>query len=291
MAQRTRSCMIAADLPEPIAAKATILMSRIMRLYYEVALRAFRRATTYRVALLSGLITNAFFGAMLSFIYIGVYGGRSTMAGYSESDAISYLWAAQALITAGSAWITSDLTRSIKSGDVAVDLMRPWNYYAYWLSQQLGEKLLNLLMRGTLTYLVGVLYFGARVPSLSDMALFTPALLLAVCVSTALSFLVNATAFWLIDNSGVVNIVSILSMFLSGFLVPLAFFPPWLAQIARALPFQATNWIPIQVFLGRLRGAELLGALAVQLIWAIVLIGAALAITRAAMQKIVIQGG
>ena len=41
-----------------------------MRLYYEVALRAFRRATTYRVAFLAGIITNAFFGAIMSFVYI-----------------------------------------------------------------------------------------------------------------------------------------------------------------------------------------------------------------------------
>jgi ABC-2 type transport system permease protein len=262
-----------------------------MRLYYEIAVRAFRRATTYRIATLSGMITNAFFGAMLSFIYIGVYAGRDSMAGYSAREAISYLWVGQSLIAVGSAWMTSELTRSIRSGDVAVDLMRPWNFYAYWLSQQIGDKLLNLIFRGSLTYLVGVLYFGAQIPSPVELALFLPSMLLAILVSTAFNFIVNATAFWLVDNTGVVNIASIVSMFFSGFLVPLAFFPPWLAQIAGALPFQAINWIPIQIFLGKLDGAALLEALAIQAIWAVALIMGALAMMRAAMQKIVIQGG
>ena len=55
-----------------------------MRLYYEVALRAFRRATTYRVAFLAGIITNAFFGAIMSFVYIAVYAARG------DAIAVSY---------------------------------------------------------------------------------------------------------------------------------------------------------------------------------------------------------
>jgi ABC-2 type transport system permease protein len=262
-----------------------------MRLYYEVARRAFRRATTYRVSFLSGLLTNAFFGAMISSIYLAAYGGRDQMAGYPAQEAISYLWAAQALISVGSAWVTSDLSRAIRSGDVAVDLMRPWNFYAYWLSQQLGDRLFNLLLRGSLTYVIGVLYYGARLPALSDLPVIALSIALAVLISSAYSFLLNATAFWLLDDSGILTIGSIITMFFSGFLIPLAFFPPWLASIASFLPFQAIAGLPIEIFLGRLHGVNLAQALAVQCCWAIILTGLALIQMRAAMQKIVIQGG
>ena len=43
-----------------------------MRLYYEIALRSFRRATTYRSAYIAGILTNAFFGALRSFVYIAI---------------------------------------------------------------------------------------------------------------------------------------------------------------------------------------------------------------------------
>lgn len=262
-----------------------------MRLYYEVALRAFRRATTYRIAFLSGTLTNSFFGAMLSAIYLAAYNGREQMAGYSASDAISYLWATQALISIGSAWVGGDLTRSIRSGDVAVDLMRPWNFYAYWLSQQLGERLFNLLLRGSLTYMVGVLYFGARLPALADLPAIVVAVSIATLIASAYSFLINATAFWLLDNTGIINIGSIVTMFFSGFLIPLAFFPPWLASIARYLPFQAVAGLPVEIFLGKLHGADLQQALLLQIFWVVTLTVGALLQMRAAMQKIVIQGG
>ena len=70
-----------------------------MRLYYEIALRSFRRATTYRSAYIAGVLTNAFFGALRSFVYIAIYGAGASVAGFSVSDAISYSWATQALIS------------------------------------------------------------------------------------------------------------------------------------------------------------------------------------------------
>jgi ABC-2 type transport system permease protein len=262
-----------------------------MRLYYEVAVRAFRRATTYRLAAFSGLITNSFFGAMLSAIYLAVYGGRASMAGYTPGDAISYLWAAQSMISLGGAWLSWSLVQGIRSGDVAIDLMRPWNYYAYWVSRELGERAFNLLGRGVLTYAAGMLLFGARLPATQDLPGLVISLMLAVLISCAFSFLINATAFWLLDNSGLMNIGSIVTMFFSGFLIPLAFFPPWLEALAQLLPFQAITGLPIQIFLGKLRGMDLAAALALQLFWAVALTGLALLQMRAAMHKVVIQGG
>jgi ABC-2 type transport system permease protein len=80
-------------------------------------------------------------------------------------------------------------------------------------------------------------------------------------------------------------------MALSGFLIPLAFLPPELAAVARALPFQALTSLPIEIFLGKQRGLDLAAALGVQLMWAVLLTAAALAVMRAAVRKVVIQGG
>jgi ABC-2 type transport system permease protein len=38
-----------------------------MRLYFEIAIRAFRRSTVYRSSFVAGIITNAFFGALICF--------------------------------------------------------------------------------------------------------------------------------------------------------------------------------------------------------------------------------
>jgi len=263
-----------------------------MRLYYEIALRSFRRATTYRSAYIAGVLTNAFFGALRSFVYIAIYGAGGSVAGFTLNDAISYTWVTQSLISIGAGWIIArELTQSIKSGDVVTDLARPWNFYGYWLSQSLGERGFNMLLRGSLTYLIGVLYFGAHIPTSGEALGFAAAISLALLVSFAFSFLVNLTAFWLIDSSGVMLIANVVLQFFSGFLLPLAFFPAPLATLARLLPFQAITGLPAQVFLGQISGAALLPTLLLQAFWALALGGLAALALRAAMRKVVIQGG
>jgi ABC-2 type transport system permease protein len=263
-----------------------------MRLYYEIAIRSFRRATTYRSSYVAGILTNAFFGVLRSFVYIGVYGAGGAVAGFTLQDAISYTWVTQALISVGAGWVFSrDLMISIRTGDVVTDLSRPWNFYGYWLSLSLGERGFNLLVRGSLTYLIGVLYYGAHVPSPAELLAFAAAIGLALLLSFAFNFIVNISAFWLLENSGVTMMANVMLSFFSGFLLPIAFFPPALAAVARALPFQAITGLPAQIFLGQIAGPALAGALLLQLFWLAVLAGVGLAMLRAAVKKVVIQGG
>jgi ABC-2 type transport system permease protein len=265
-----------------------------MQLYFEVALRAFRRATAYRSAYIAGLLTNAFFGMLRCFVLIALYraaGSTTVVGGFTLHDALSYTWATQALISIGAGWIAQDLMLTIRSGDVVTDLMRPWSFWGYWLSRFLGERAFNFLVRGSLTYLLGVLYFGAEVPTPAAALAFGLAIALALLVAFAYFFLVNMTAFWLIDATGVLMIANIGMSFFSGFLVPLAFFPPWLAAVANVLPFQAITGLPVQIFLGQIGGADLIAVFALQLGWAVVLNVLALAVLRRAVRKVVVQGG
>lgn len=262
-----------------------------MRVYYEVALRSFRRAVAYRAAYLAGALTNAFFGAVRSYVFLAIYQSGGAVAGFTLHDAVAYAWVTQMLLSIGSGWIASDITQSVRSGEVVSDLSRPWNFYAYWLSRTLGGQCFGLLFRGGLTYLVGVLYFGAPLPAPATLLAFAVSVALAMLVSFAFTFLVNVSAFWLIDSTGVIISANVLLSFFSGMLVPLSFFPPALAALARALPFQAIASLPAEVFLGHIRDADLLPALLLQAVWAAAMTGMGLLALQAAMRKVVIQGG
>jgi ABC-2 type transport system permease protein len=262
-----------------------------VRLYLEIAVRAFRRSSAYRGAAAAGLLTNAFFGAVMTFMYRSVYAAGGTVAGLSLEDCVTYTWLMQSLISVGAAWLTWDVMATIKSGDVVSDLAKPWSFYGYWLSRALGERSFNLLTRGILTYLVGVAAFGARVPAPHAIAAFLVAITLSVLVSFAISFLVNLSAFWLFDAAGLGAMVNTVMMFFSGFLVPLAFLPPAVGAVAAWLPFQAIASLPALIFLEQTRGAAIWQAFATQAGWAVALTAAAVAIGHLAFRKVVIQGG
>jgi ABC-2 type transport system permease protein len=262
-----------------------------MRLYYEIALRSFRRATTYRAAYIAGMLTNAFFGAIRSFVYIALYQAGGVVANFTLADAISYTWVTQALISIGAGWISMDIASTIRSGDIVTDMSRPWSFYGYWFSRSIGEKLFSLLVRGSLTYAIGVFFFGAYVPNMEALLAFSISIGFALVISFAFGFMINMTAFWLVEITGVVLIANILLGFLSGFLLPLDFLPTWLGNLARVLPFQAISGLPAQIVLGQIDGTGLVFALLLQLFWSITMTGLALLVMRAAVHKVVIQGG
>ena len=263
-----------------------------MRPYFEVARRSFQRHLAYRGATLAGLFTNAVFGVLLSAVFAAFYDrdrAADPVAGFTLGEALAFVWVGQSLIMVVAFWGTWDIAASIQSGDVVADLLKPVDYYAYWLSRDLGRAACHVLTRCAPTLLFGVLLYRLPLPGdpITWLA-FGLSVALAVLVSFAFRFVLNLTAFWLTDIQGVRSLQLGLVNFLSGFLLPLAFFPPWLRAVAEALPFRTTAMSPIEVFLGH---GDLAGTLARQALWAMAMTGLALASLRVAVRKLAVQGG
>jgi ABC-2 type transport system permease protein len=140
--------------------------------------------------------------------------------------------------------------------------------------------------------LLGVLLFGLRLPTdAGRWGWFSLSVGLAVWLSFGLRFLYNVAAFWLLDQRGVGALVSITAIFLSGFLVPLNYFPDGVRLVVTWLPFAGMLQVPIEVLLGKLDGAALTSALAFQAGWALILLAADRLLLALAVRKVIIQGG
>jgi ABC-2 type transport system permease protein len=157
------------------------------------------------------------------------------------------------------------------------------------LSQDLGRAGCHVLTRFIPTFLLGLLLYDVATPqSVARWPLFAGSVILAVIVSFAFRFMMNAAAFWMTDIAGIRAMALVATTFLSGMLVPISFFPPWLRTAVELLPFRTFLMVPIDVFLGHGSAARALG---LQLFWAIALSGLALLVLRRAVRKVVIQGG
>ena len=64
-----------------------------------------------------------------------------------------------------------------------------------------------------------------------------------------------------------------------------------MAAISRWLPFQAIAFLPASIYLGRFSGSELVGALFVQLMWAVALMLVSAATWRRAARSLTVHGG
>jgi ABC-2 type transport system permease protein len=114
---------------------------------------------------------------------------------------------------------------------------------------------------------------------------------LACVVAFAVNFCVQLIGFWILDARGAEQLCVAVTMFFSGFIVPVTLFPSWLDAVARALPFVAILQVPGEVFLGEHHGTELLGVLALQAAWAVTLLAIGRHLLGRATHRVVVHGG
>lgn len=260
--------------------------------YLALARLAFQRQLTYRTAHLAGLATNAFFGLLRASVLIALFGAQTQVAGYSLPAAITFTGLTQTLISYINIFPWWDVMKSIRTGEVASDLARPIDYFWYWAAQDVGRALGNLLFRGLPIMVLYALFYRITAPeNLVQWAALTASLALALFISFCWRFLVNLAAFWMQDAAGLGRAAWTLALFLSGFLMPLAFLPAWMTTLMRLTPFPAMITTPVEIYLGLVNGRGMFTALVTQAAWGLILYVIARFTLAAGVKKLVIQGG
>jgi ABC-2 type transport system permease protein len=188
-------------------------------------------------------------------------------------------------------WEFSLIPERVREGRVAADLSRPGGFLGQVVAGQVGRTV------ATLPFALAALPFavlagGARPPAgLPALAGYLAAALLGYLVTTLISVVVGLVTFWTMEVTGMFMVYRMASQFLSGTLVPLWLMPGWLHGIAGALPFQATTYTPVAIYLGQLSGWAAVRGLAVQCLWIVVLWLAGRWVWSRALHRVVVQGG
>ncbi|MEV6346033.1 ABC-2 family transporter protein [Actinoplanes sp. NPDC051851] len=255
----------------------------------------FRRYATYRQATIAGTFTNIVFGFLRCYVLLAVaasaIGGRA--AGYDAEQLATYVWLGQGLLSVVGMWGWTELADRIRSGDVAADLLRPVSPVTSYLASDLGRAGHGMLTRFVPPLVVGLLFFPLRTPTRwQTVPLFLLSVLLAVVVSFGCRFLVNATAYWLHDARGPLMMWTLGAGVLGGLYFPLRLLPEWFSvALWVATPLPSLLQTPLDVAAERDTPAMQAGLVALQLFWAVAVLGLAALVQRRAEKRLVVQGG
>lgn len=245
------------------------------------------------MATAAGVFTNTVFGfirASIMFAAIASAGGE--LNGYTIAQAATYVWLGQALLAPIEAFGTREVSQRVHQGDVAIDLLRPTSFLGLYYAQKLGRSGFLLLGRGIPPLVVGALVTGLALPeSPLSYLLGAFSLLLAITVAFLADMMVNLAAFWLLETRGLTIVYNAVMNLLSGFLIPILWFPDWLLTIARATPFPSMIQTPIDTLSGRVPPLEALPLVATQAGWLIILGLMAHLMLRAGVRSVEVQGG
>ncbi|MBG0785175.1 MAG: ABC-2 family transporter protein [Anaerolineaceae bacterium] len=263
-----------------------------MTAFFATIRTSFRRQLTYRAANLSGLATNLMFAFFRAAVLIALYNEQPSVNGLSLQAAVTYAGLTQSLIGYLSFFHWYDMMHTVYDGQIGADLLKPMSLFTYWLGIDVGRAMGAFLIRSLPLFLVFALFYDVVVPaSFVQWLAFLLAVILALLVSFAWHFLVNLAAFWTPNALGIGRFAFGLSWTFSGFFMPLALFPDWLARFSKLTPFGASVYVPIEIFLGTVQGAAMLQSLLVQAAWVVILVLIDYIVLSLGVRKLVIQGG
>ena len=264
--------------------------SHTVSLYLAFAHTAFNRQAAYRLANLAGTLTNTFFLLFRAAVFQAVFQHSQTIAGYTLTTTWAYIVLVQALVMVVPQWGTVGVAEDIRTGQVAMDLSRPVNYYGMVMAKRFGVSVFHLLARGVpvvgIGYLLGI-WQPPDVP-MSRWWYFAMSLSLSIFLANSIHFLVELTGFWLESSRGPKVVLMGVIYFLSGAVMPIAFFPDWARQIASWLPFAYTLNAPIEIALAT---TSVWSTMVAQALWVLILVAMCQFAFALGVRKITLHGG
>src|SRR5690349_4729675 len=121
--------------------RAAVTWTNVLSLSpYPMLVRSgYRRRSAYLAASLAGLFTNTVFGLLRVAVLLAVVAQTGGTAGYDAGGVSAFVWLGQGLLAVVLLWGDGELSDRVRSGDIAVDLSRPWDLQLALLAQDLGR--------------------------------------------------------------------------------------------------------------------------------------------------------
>jgi ABC-2 type transport system permease protein len=219
--------------------------------YLKFISNAFQRSIAYKLEYYTGL-ANAF---LYIFIFTSVWksvarDSPSALGSWTGDTLVQYA-ILSTLIKVSYGRNESLLTTKIKSGDIAYDILKPYNIILMYVSDSLGVSLFQMLARAVPLLIFSFLTLGS-VPSLSisQILQFLPVYALSFMIFLSIGFGLSSLAFFFTEVFSFMILYSALVTLLSGSVIPISLFPEYLIPIISWTPFPYLYYYPTAVLIG-----------------------------------------
>ena len=258
--------------------------------YVEFAKRAMAREAAYRFDVFTTIASVAVRVYLLRMVWVALYAHNAAPHDLPLHKIVTYSTVALLMGLIMDIDQTRALHDRLHDGSIATDFMKPISVPLFFFADGTGEVLFHaLLILPSLA--IALLLVHVDVPSAGVAVAFGTSFLLGYGVGFCLNFMLNCTAFWTLEVSAVQMIVTWLTDFLGGQVVPLVLFPAFVQQAVFALPFAAMFSTPLLIYTGVIGPDRYLPAIGLQVFWLVVLGAVSTVMWRLGARRIVVQGG
>lgn len=251
-------------------------------------------AIYHRFELFAGLFTAALPVVIQFFVWRAVFASTNRIAAYSEHQLLAYAMIAAIVGRIVATGFEYEIVEDIKNGGLNVFLTQPIRYLPLRLAKFIGQKVSILLLAFVL---IGLALWGYDLlpAQLFEFAWRLISGFTTVILGTAINFclftLLGLLAFWLTEVSFSFEAVRITTFVLSGGVFPLEVLALPILAFVSVLPFELIIRGPTDIFIGYRQGADVLGLIARQAIWVLVLTGLITWLWQRGLRRHVAAGG
>ncbi|AZJ24268.1 TPA: ABC-2 family transporter protein [Bacillus cereus] len=242
-----------------------------MKKYLKPMMLSFQAVFQYRMNVVLYMIFGLIPLVALILLWHSLFETQSNIQGYTLEMMITYVIIAkliELLLIPEMHWSIND---EIQSGELSKYLIKPFSYFGYWFSHNLGNKIIHLVM--SVIPIIPIIFLNRDyflLPTLKYTFLFILSIVGALILYYMIYYLISLFSFYFVEISSFFFTVDIVLELLSGSLIPLEFLPAPLNTITQFLPFSYLIHFPVNVYLGNLSSAEIVNGLISQVIWSLV---------------------
>ncbi|MCR5058867.1 MAG: hypothetical protein K6A81_09655 [Clostridiales bacterium] len=250
----------------------------------------------YRLGTAVTLFANLIYLVLVYFLWKAIYAsaGTDVVNGMSFTDTMIYLILATALFNFLEMFVVWDMSRSIQSGKIILDLLKPMRFREYTFWSYSGSHVVLFALTFIPTFIVVLIVTHGAIPMGLNLLWFAVATVLALIVNFSMEMIVATICLYTESTWGINIVKETIVLLLSGASIPLAFFPEALRQVVDYLPFRAVYDIPLTILLEKNDTNTIEGLLpmfGLQLAWALILTLAGTLFWNYSVKKITVNGG
>lgn len=262
------------------------------KLYFAYFYIELKNAISYKTNALFNLIFRLATSLIMILIWTAIYLNSNVQKinGFSLSFIYIYMFLFTPILIIVSPDLSEIFSDDIKNGNIAINMIRPINYPFQLFFRSIGLNLIFVLFVSL--PLIAIILFFVHV-SISFMSLVFLAIefILAIIFFSIFDFLIGISSIYLVDLSGLSNIIFNTIYFLGGGIIPITFFPTQIKNILMLLPFQMLGFTEIATLLNIISMHTIFTSIAVTIFSIFILFVVTTLFWRRAVKKLSSVGG
>lgn len=266
-----------------------------MRIYIEIIKNTIQANIAYRINVLLSIISKFLILLVQIYIWQALISGTDKIATGTQTinlrDMITYVIISAGLSIFMEQSVISKMDSKIKSGEIAMELIKPFSFKGYQFSEMFATSLYRTFIEFIPLLVVSMVIFGFYFPNVNYFLLFVIATGNGIVINFLIAYIFGLVGFWYISIGHLNSLLFTLIRLFSGAIVPLWFFPKSLYLISLVLPFKYMYFVPISVYLGKLSYSETISNILQQFLWIVFLLLIEKILWRKGIHKLVVHGG